>query len=249
VATSWSFTGRHVVVTGAAAGIGEGIARLMARSGASLTLWDRDEAALIRVAASLTESPAGRPHVACVDVGEPASIEAAAARLAAPVHVLVNNAGITRDKSLAKMTLEEFDAVVRVNLSGCFYVVKALLPRFEGGDAPKRIVNMASVVALYGNFGQTNYAAAKAGLVGMTKTMARELGKKGFTVNAVAPGFIATAMVAAMPHEQVEAMAKRVPVGRLGKVEDVAAACAFLASDEAGYVNGTVLSVDGGMTI
>jgi 3-oxoacyl-[acyl-carrier protein] reductase len=168
--------------------------------------------------------------------------------LGSNINILVNNAGITRDKSLAKMTDEDFDKVIQTNLTGVYNVTKTLLNRFDV-DSPKRIINMASVVALYGNFGQTNYAAAKAGVVGMTKTWARELGRKGFTVNAIAPGFILTKMTEAMPKEVLEGIAAKLPVGRLGETADIAAACLYLASDEAAYVNGTVLSVDGGLVL
>ena len=145
------------------------------------------------------------------------------------------------------MTVEQWQNVIDVNLSGTFYCCKAVLNyMLEAGYG--RIVNASSVVGLYGNFGQTNYVATKAGLIGMTKTMARELGRKGITVNAVAPGFIETEMVAKMPENVLDGMRAKVPVGRLGRPEEIAAAYLYLASDEAAYVNGAVLSVDGGMT-
>ena len=164
------------------------------------------------------------------------------------IDILINNAGITNDSTLKKMTPEQWQSVIDINLTGTFYCTKAVNQYMvEAGWG--RIINVSSVVGLYGNFGQTNYVATKAGVIGMTKTLCRELGKKGITVNAVAPGFIATDMVAKMPEDVLAGMVAKVPVGRLGKPEDIANAFCFLASDEAAYVNGAVLSVDGGMTV
>lgn len=164
------------------------------------------------------------------------------------IDILINNAGITRDASLKKMSTDQWQQVIDVNLSGVFYGTKAVAPyMMEKGSG--RIISTSSVVALYGNFGQSNYVAAKAGVIGMTKTWARELGRKGITVNAIAPGFISTEMVALMPENVLASMREKVPMGRLGKPEEIASAFVFLASDEAGYVNGAVLSVDGGITI
>ena len=164
------------------------------------------------------------------------------------IDILINNAGITNDATLKKMTPEQWQSVIDINLTGTFYCTKAVNQYMvEAGWG--RIINVSSVVGLYGNFGQTNYVATKAGVIGMTKTLGRELGKKGVTVNAVAPGFIATDMVAKMPEDILKGMIAKVPVGRLGKPEDIANAFCFLASDEAAYVNGAVLSVDGGMTV
>ncbi|WP_341826224.1 SDR family oxidoreductase, partial [Klebsiella pneumoniae] len=165
------------------------------------------------------------------------------------VDILVNNAGITRDKSFAKMTGEEWDAVIGTNLTGLFNVTKSLSEKFNAASSQKRIINISSVVGLYGNFGQTNYAAAKAGVIGMTKTWGKELARKGYTVNAIAPGFIRTAMTNAMPKEVLEQMAAKVPATRLGETEDIANAVLFLASEQASYINGTVISVDGGLVL
>jgi 3-oxoacyl-[acyl-carrier protein] reductase len=164
------------------------------------------------------------------------------------IDILVNNAGITRDSTLKKMTPESWQQVIDVNLTGvfnCSKIVSAFMTEQQYG----RIINTSSVVALYGNFGQTNYVASKAAVIGITKTLARELGRKGITVNAVAPGFIATEMVAKMPENVLQGMRDKTPVGRLGKPEEIAAAYLFLASEEAAFINGTVLSVDGGITI
>ena len=149
---------------------------------------------------------------------------------------------------MKKMTVEQWQEVIDVNLTGVFYCTKAV-SEYMLAAGYGRIVNASSVVGLYGNFGQTNYVATKAGIIGMTKTLAREFGRKGITVNAVAPGFIATDMVAAMPEEVLAGMKAKVPVGRLGDPEDIAYAYLYLASDEASYVNGATLSVDGGMTV
>jgi 3-oxoacyl-[acyl-carrier protein] reductase len=163
--------------------------------------------------------------------------------------ILINNAGITRDKSFAKMGFEDWNAVINTNLTGLFNVTKSLFEKFNANSNQKRIINISSVVGLYGNFGQANYASAKSGVIGFTKTLGKELGRKGFTVNAVAPGFISTAMTQAMPKEVLEAMAAKVPTARLGSTEDIANAVLFLSSEQASYINGTTLSVDGGLVI
>ena len=162
--------------------------------------------------------------------------------------VLVNNAGITRDATLKKMTGDQFDAVIDVNLKGVYLCTQAAVPHLEarGGGA---ILNAASVVAHNGNFGQTNYVATKAGVIGMSKTWARELGRKGIRVNAVAPGFIATEMVKTVPEKVLGPLRDKTPLGRLGDPEDIAAAYAFLASDDAAFITGTCLNVDGGLVL
>lgn len=164
------------------------------------------------------------------------------------IHILVNNAGITRDATIKKMTPELWQEVIDVNLTGvfnCCKCVSAIMVEKGWG----RILNASSVVGLYGNFGQTNYVATKAGIIGMTKTLAKELGRKGVTVNAVAPGFILTNMVRKMPTEVLDSMKAKVPEQRLGEPEEVAGLYAYLASDEAAYINGATISIDGGLTI
>jgi 3-oxoacyl-[acyl-carrier protein] reductase len=146
------------------------------------------------------------------------------------------------------MSEEDWKAVIDTNLTGLFNVTKSVFEKFSG-ETGKRIINLSSIAGVYGNFGQTNYAAAKAGVIGMTKTWAREFGKKGFTVNAIAPGFIETRMTQAMPPEVIQGMVAKIPVARMGQVSDIANACLFLSSDEASYVNGATLSVDGGLVI
>lgn len=242
----FDFKDKSAVVTGGARGIGLQITRQFLEAGAQVAVWDFAPESLDTAKKELTAF-AGRVHFQQVDVSKLASCEQAAQALPFEVDILVNNAGITRDKSFAKMTDEDFQAVINTNLSGVFYVTKSVMPKFKASSANKRIISISSVVALYGNFGQTNYVAAKAGVIGMTKTWSRELARKGFTANAIAPGFTLTPMVEAMPGESRKAIEEKIPAGRLGKPHDIANACLFLASDEAAYISGTVLSVDGGL--
>lgn len=242
-----NFDQKTVLVTGGAQGIGFEITRQFLQSGALVVIWDYSAEALKKCVAELS-SFGDRIQTSQVDVTDRNSVAAAAQKLSS-LDVLINNAGITRDKSFAKMGPEDWDAVISTNLTGLFNVTKALLDKFNPNSKSKRIINISSVVGLYGNFGQTNYAAAKAGVIGMTKTWAKELGRKGFTVNAIAPGFIMTAMTQAMPKEVLESMAQKVPVARLGETQDIANGCLFLASDMASYVNGTTLSIDGGIVL
>jgi 3-oxoacyl-[acyl-carrier protein] reductase len=236
-----------VIVTGGAAGIGLATARRFAQEGCRVASWDVKDG----------EAQAGGIFQK-VDVTSAASVEAAveeiAVRLGA-VYVLVNNAGILRDGQLIKykegvlagvMSDEQFDSVISVNLKGVFTCARAAAPRMiqAGGGV---ILNASSVVGLYGNFGQTNYVATKAGVIGMTKVWARELGKYHIRVNAIAPGFIATEMVKQMPEKIQQTMVGRTPLGRMGQPEDIANAYAWLASDQASFITGTVLSVDGGV--
>lgn len=243
------FTNKTVVVTGGAQGIGFEISKGFLELGAKVSIWDYNRETLDAAKSELSQYR-DRLQTVIVDVTKPETCEKAAEQTG-PVDVLVNNAGITRDKSFAKMSYEDFDDVIQTNLTGLFNVTKSLLDKklFNENSSQKRIINMASVVALYGNFGQTNYVAAKAGVIGMTKTWAKELGRKGFTVNAIAPGFISTKMTAAMPEDVLKSITDKVPVQRMGTVEDICNACLFLASEKASYINGTTLSVDGGITL
>jgi 3-oxoacyl-[acyl-carrier protein] reductase len=222
----FDFKDRCALITGAAQGIGREIAKAFEKAGARVVIWDLPE----------------------VDVTDPAKCEAAAKKLGAPIDILVNNAGATRDKSLAKMSHQDFNDIININLTGVFNVTKALLDRFAGHEH-KRIINLSSVAGIYGNFGQTNYSAAKAGVIGMTRTWARELGRKGFTVNAIAPGLIRTRLTAQMPPDVLSGMVSKIPVQRMGETTDIANVCLFLASEEASYVNGVVLNADGGFII
>lgn len=244
----FNFQKKTAVVTGGAQGIGFQIALQYLQSGAQVSIWDFSEQALQNAKTELSQY-SSQIHFAKVDVSNKESCLQAALSLPWPVDILVNNAGITRDKSFAKMGHDDWDAVIATNLTGLFNVTKSLFDKFNPQSTHKRIINISSVVGLYGNFGQSNYAAAKAGVIGMTKTWAKEFGKKGWTVNAIAPGFIQTAMTKMMPKEVLEQMAAKVPVARLGETSDIANACLFLSSEQASYVNGTVLSVDGGIVL
>lgn len=238
------------IITGGAAGIGAATSIRFAAEGAVTVIWDLDEARGNELATKLTAE--GKTAVfAKVNTSKYDEIEAATKAVIekyGKIDILVNNAGITRDSTLKKMTPELWQQVIDVNLTGVFYCTK-IVSEYMVEKNYGRIINASSVVALYGNFGQTNYVATKAGLIGMTKTLARELGRKGITVNAVAPGFIATEMVAKMPENVLDGMKAKVPAGRLGLPEEIASAYLFLASDEAAYINGATLSVDGGMTV
>jgi 3-oxoacyl-[acyl-carrier protein] reductase len=239
----YSYNGKNVLVTGGAQGIGFEITRQFLSSGANVTIWDYSEESLENAKKELSDF-SSQLSTAVVDVTNRDSVAKATEGLG-ELEVLVNNAGITRDKSFGKMGDDDWDAVIQTNLTGLYNVTKGLMPKFSADSTNKRIINMASVVALYGNFGQTNYVASKAGVIGMTKTWAKELGRKGFTINAIAPGFILTAMTKKMPPEVLDGMKSKVPVARLGEVQDIANACLFLASEEASYINGHTLSVDG----
>ena len=233
------------IITGGAAGIGAATAAKFTTEGANVVIWDLDEVKGNALAAKLNAT------FAKVNTADYAQVEAAAKAVNdrfGRIDILINNAGITRDSTLKKMTIEQWQQVIDVNLTGVFYCTK-VVSDYMLANGWGRIVNASSVVGLYGNFGQANYVSTKSALIGMTKTLARELGKKGITVNAVAPGFIATEMVAAMPENVIDAMKAKIPLARLGDPMEIANVYAFLSSDEASYINGHTLSVDGGMTV
>lgn len=239
-----------VLITGAARGIGRETALRFAAEGAKVALGDRDLAALETLAREIAET-GGDAVAQELDVTHRASADAMVRHVLerfGRIDVLINNAGITMDATLAKMTEEQFDAVLDVNLKGVFNVTQAVLPAMLAQGAGV-ILNASSVAGLYGNIGQTNYAATKAGLIGMTKTWAKELGRKGLRVNALAPGFIATSMTAAMPEKVTALVAEKTPLARLGTPGDVANAYLFLASDDASFITGQVLGVDGGLLL
>jgi len=251
--------GRVVIITGGAGGIGRATAFKFAHAGASVAIWDLAEAAGEALAAQINNE-GGEAAFFKVNVASQSSVEEgvkATLERFGKIDILINNAGITRDAQLVKvkdgevvgkMSEAEFDAVIAVNLKGVYNCTQAVAPHMiERGYG--RIVSASSVVGLYGNFGQTNYAATKAGLIGMTRVWARELGKRGITANAVAPGFIATEMTAGMPEHVLATMIGHTPVGRLGQPEEVAEAYLFLSSEEARFINGAVLNVDGGLVL
>jgi len=253
------FKDKVVIVTGGANGIGRSVAEQFAKEGAQVAIWDLADEAGEKLAADINV----RNEIALyrhVNVTQSEDVDTAVEELAGEwgkIDILINNAGILRDSQLVKvkdgelqkrMTDEMFDMVIDVNLRGVFICTRAVAPfmiRQKGGV----VLNATSVVGLYGNFGQTNYVATKSGVIGMTKVWARELGRYGVRVNAIAPGFIATEMVMAMPEKILDGMKQHTPLGRLGEPQDIANAYAFLASDQASFISGTVLSVDGGIVV
>lgn len=242
------FENKLVLITGGAGGIGRETARQFLDRGASVELWDMDA----KTGKDLIDSWSDEGydvHFQKVNVTDFDAVKAAMDSLQhrwGKLDVLVNNAGITKDATLKKMSAEDWQKVIDVNLSGVFYCGKAaaeLMREHESGV----ILNASSVVGLYGNFGQSNYVATKSGVIGLTKTWARELGRKGIRVNAVAPGFIETPMVQTVPDNILEKLKNQTPLGRLGRPEDIASAYVYLASDQAAFITGTVLQVDGGL--
>jgi len=235
--------GKTALVTGASGGIGAGIARTLHAAGATIVLSGTRASALEALAGELAE----RVRVCPADLRDPTAPDALIAA-AGPLHILVNNAGFTRDMLALRMKDEDWQAVLDVDLTAPFRLVRAAL-RGMLRQRAGRIISIASIVGATGNAGQANYAAAKAGLVGMSKALAQEVGSRGVTVNVVAPGFIETPMTDALTEAQRMALAARIPLGRLGQPADVAAAVLYLASDEAGWVTGSTLHVNGGMAM
>ena len=251
--------GKVVVITGAVSGIGRATALRFAKEGARIAAWDVSAKSAPQLESAI-QWAGGESYFQAVDVVDASAVESAAAAVVARwgrIDVLINNAGIVRDAQLVKwnggspesiMSEEMWDSVIGVNLKGVFLVTRAVVPHMiKGGGGV--ILSAASVVGILGNFGQTNYVASKAGIIGMTRTWARELGKHKIRVNAVAPGFIATDMVKAMPSKVLEAMVARTPLGRAGTPEDVANVYYWLASNQASFIHGAVISVDGGVVI
>ena len=248
--TSTRLKGKVCIITGAAQGIGLATALKFAREGATVVVWDLKPSG---IDSAVTQCAAAGATAGgyVVDVTQRAMVDAAVTHTLerfGRIDVLVNNAGITQDARLQKMTLEQFDRVIDVNLRGVFHCAQAVAGTMvtQGSGV---ILNASSVVGLYGNFGQTNYAATKFGVLGFTKTWSRELGPKGIRVNAVAPGFIMTPILETIPDKVLDDLKHRVPLQRLGTPEEIANVYCFLASDEASYVNGAVIEVSGGMTV
>lgn len=242
------FDGKVVLITGGAGGIGRETARQFLDQGASVELWDMDKETGNKLVQQWSDE-GYKVHFEKVDVTDFDAVENAMSDLLdrwRQLDILINNAGITRDATLKKMSQEEWQQVVDVNLNGVFYCGKAAAEVMREQESGV-ILNASSVVGVYGNFGQSNYVATKSGVIGLTKTWARELGRKGVRVNAVAPGFIETPMVNTVPEKVLEKLKGQTPLGRLGKPEDIASAYLFLASDQAAFITGTVLQVDGGL--
>ncbi|MFT9847254.1 3-oxoacyl-ACP reductase FabG [Aneurinibacillus sp. REN35] len=244
------FEKQVALITGGASGLGKKAAQLLCERGAHVIIADINEEQGQHAVSGLREA-GGRAEFIEVHVGDEASVQALLSQVTKQegrLDILINNAGITRDGMLHKMPKEKWDQVIEINLTGVYLCTKAAVPLMLA-NGYGRIINTSSVVGLYGNIGQTNYAATKAGVIGLTKTWAKELGGKGITVNAVAPGYIRTPMLDNVPEKVLDMMRRKVPVQRLGEAEDIARAYLFLASPYSSYINGAVLSVDGGLTL
>lgn len=239
-----NFNSKRVFITGGAAGIGRETVRKFHAEGADLVVID----VLDSEVTELADEFSSRMTYLKADVTAVSDLLLIEAEMKKGIDVLINNAGITRDASIMKMTDDQWDQVINVNLTAVFKLSRLAAAQMKQQGSGV-ILNAASVVAHYGNFGQCNYVATKAGVIGMTKTLAKELGKYGIRVNAVAPGFIATAMVQKMPEKVIAMMEEKTPLKRLGTSQDIASAYAFLASDEASFITGTCLNVDGGIVL
>ncbi len=242
------FTDKVTLVTGSARGIGKSVAESLALSGSHVIIADLDEASVSETVNELKKKNCNASGVV-MNVTDRDSVEKAIAEVLEKegnIHHLVNNAGIARDNLLMRMKYDEWDSVIDVNLTGSFNVTKAVIrPMMKNRYG--RIVNIASVIGQMGNAGQSNYGASKAGLIGFTKSLAREVASRNITVNAVTPGYIVTAMTESLPEKAKESLLSLIPAGRLGVVDDIANGVEFLLSDEAGYITGTVLNINGGM--
>ena len=244
-------TGKNALVTGAGRGIGKAIALELAAKGAFVIVnYNGSKEAAEQTVAEIKAAGGDAIAYQCSvsDYEACGAMITALIKEYAHIDILVNNAGITRDGLLMKMSEEDFDAVINTNLKGCFNTIRHMSRYFLKQRAGK-IINISSVSGILGNAGQSNYAASKAGVIGLTKSVARELASRGICVNAVAPGFVETEMTAVLPEKTQEELKKQIPLGRAGQVQDIANAVAFLASPESDYITGQILSVDGGMAI
>ncbi len=245
------FENQVAIVTGAGRGIGHAIALRLAQEGARIASVSRSEGNAKRTADEINAMRADAAKAYAVDVCDHTAVQQTSAKILADfgrIDILVNNAGVTRDGLSMRMSIDDWDAVINTNLRGAFSFTQAVM-RSMIKQRSGRIINISSIAGLTGNAGQANYAASKAGLIGLTKTLARELASRGITVNAVAPGFIVTDMTDVLSDQIKEAILPRIPLGKFGEGEDIAAAVAFLAAPEAKYITGQVLTVDGGMVI
>ncbi len=245
------FENQVAIVTGAGRGIGHAIALRLAREGARVASVSRSEETSKRTADEINVGRADAAKPYAVDIADPAAVQRTGAKILEDfgrVDILVNNAGVTRDGLSMRMSIEDWDTVMDTNLKGAFIFTQAVM-RSMIKQRSGRIINISSIAGLTGNAGQANYSASKAGLIGLTKTLARELASRGITVNAVAPGFIVTDMTDVLNDQIKEAILGKIPLGKFGEGDDIAAAVAFLAAPEAKYITGQVLTVDGGMVI
>lgn len=243
-------SGKVSIITGAASGIGKATALQFAKEGAKVVVCDLNAAGIDEVVSEIAAA-GGEAVGFVVNVTDKTTINDMVNGVKEKygrIDVLVNNAGIVADAQLVKMTDDQFDRVIDINLKGVYNCTRAVVETLVAQGSGV-ILTTSSIVGIYGNFGQTNYAAAKFGVIGFTKTWAKELGKKGIRSNAVCPGFVATPIISAMPEKVIQAMEEKVPMRRLAKPEEIATVYAFLASDEASYINGAVISVDGGLVI
>jgi 3-oxoacyl-[acyl-carrier protein] reductase len=247
---STDLTGQAAIVTGAAKGLGRAIAVTLARCGAKVACVDTNAESLVETVNTIRAAGGTAEPMACdvTDSQRVAAVVDEVVKLWGGLQILVNNAGITRDNMIMRMKDDQWDAVINVNLKGTFLFIRAAAkPMMKGRQG--RIINIASVSGLMGNPGQANYSASKAGVIGLTRTVSRELAGRNITINAVAPGFIATDMTTALGEEILQEVRKQIPLGRLGDPQDVADAVLFLASDAASFITGHILTVDGGLTV
>ena len=245
------FENQAAVVTGAGRGIGHAIAMRLASEGARVAAVSRTEANAKKIADEINATRADAARAYAVDVSDHAAVQKVGAQILedfGKIDILVNNAGVTRDRLAMRMSVEDWDTVINTNLRGAFNftqsIIRAMIKQRSG-----RIINITSVIGLIGNAGQTNYAASKAGLIGFTKSLARELASRNITVNAIAPGYVPTDMTNALSNEIQKSLQEKIPLKRVGSPEDIAAAAVFLASAEAAYITGQVLCVDGGIVM